>query len=184
MTVAPLDDVERRILAHLPRWHSPLDISDAIRIETEGHSDEEIDHLLKNPSTEKSLIKQFGALSWSDQYGNTTTIAPDPREGTEPDPASFGSGDPRIVQGAGYSVQSYTADELLDRIRRDDFFSLYLAKRVIESGAEAKPLNVALIKQELGDLQARGLVAPSGLDHWVMTEAGFEALTDNSEVQS
>ena len=162
MTVAKLDDVERRVLGHLPAWRSAADLKEAIRHETEGHNDDEIAALNASPMTAER----------AELHGLED---PDAREGTDEDP--------RVVQGAGHSVQSYTVSGLTDRLRADDYLSMYVAKRTFETGEAAMALNDAWTAAELAKLEGRGL-ATHQEDAWTMTKAGFLALTDNSELEA
>lgn len=52
MAAVALENVERRVLAQLPPWRSPEDITEAIRIETEGHTDDQVAGLKANPGGE------------------------------------------------------------------------------------------------------------------------------------
>lgn len=161
MTAVALDDVERRVLGNLPVWRNAADLAEAVRLETDGHSEEEVAAIKASPTSKKDL--PAGAVR-------------DEREGTDDDP--------RIIVGVGHSVQSYTAEAMLERMRADDQFPLYLAKQVISDGAEPRPLDVELIIDELAKLEARGLATVEGdgpLGVWTMTEDGRDSLTYDGE---
>lgn len=161
MTAVALDDVERRVLGNLPVWRNDADLAEAIRLETHGHDDDEIGALTAKPTAKKDLP-----------------------EGTERDEREGTDEDPRIVKGVGHSIQSYTAEEMLVRLRDDDQFPMYLAKQVIADGVVPRPLDAELVIDELTKLESRGLATvtgegPSGV--WMMTEDGRDSLTYNGE---
>jgi hypothetical protein len=165
MSAATLDDVERRVLGHLPAWRSAKDAAEAARLERDGHSDAEIKKLLASPTTAKQLADQG------------LDEDPDEREGTDEDP--------RIIHGCGYTITSYTVPELTERLRRDDHLPLYLAKRIIEQGGDPRPLDEDLVLAELQALEKRKLAERStgadGETSWTMTRAGLGALTAEVE---
>jgi hypothetical protein len=153
-----IDDLERRVLGHLPVWRTPEGAAEALRLETTGHNDEEVAALLANVENGE-----------------------DEREGTARDPTVIGSGDPRIIDGCGFTITSYTVGAMLARLRRDEHFgAARFAHEMANHGDVVaiviQPLDESIVMAYLEGLEERGLAAESG-GNWTMTEQGFEALT-------
>ncbi len=73
-----LDEVERRILGHLPAWRE--DPQEALRLEVEGHSDAEIKALLKaptNPEDEREGTEEDPRIIKGGGYSITSYKAPE-----------------------------------------------------------------------------------------------------------
>lgn len=128
----PTENVERRVLGHLPVYRSPKDQKVAERLERDGHTDAEVKALRKEVENED-----------------------DSREGTDEDPrVAFGCG----FHVSGYTVAELTQRLQRDEFFALDVASRGLRGGRVVPGGNVE----AFVATELEALESRGLAKKAG----------------------
>lgn len=128
----PFENVERRILGHLPAYRTQKEQKDVERLERDGHTDTEVKALLKKVENED-----------------------DDREGTDEDPrVTFGCG----FHISGYTVAELTQRLKRDEFFSLDVASRATRK----GRAAPAQVDESFVSAELDALEARGLAKKTG----------------------
>lgn len=148
-----LDEVEHRVLAHLPVWRNPEDAAEAERLERDGHGAEEIAALKAAPANPD-----------------------DGREGTDLDPRIIAGTGLHITSYTAEQLLERLSHDgpLLEPRPRKDKPGEFLPPLLEE--LRQTTLTPDYVAGELAGLLGKGLAAVDEQGRWTMTEQGRQAL--------